>query len=626
MLQEEIENATKEAFQKVCCINRFKPRFNTDTVSAGSETGWSRDQQPPQPASYCLDVSSPEEAHQGFFCPEKEALEKAVQDYSQHGSELQRQLSESHDHREQQRFGLRRTILQLQTELQQVNVEKDFLSNLRMKDSRRHTGEMECLQRALRDLQTTRRFGEKKLRQAEEEARALARKAECAEGAVREVYSALMAHRRGGSRGELMPVGQLAVEVLEDLEQECDQLKEGLAQVLEKQKTEELSHQARVQVMLNEHQDRMEQVSAMEQQLSQAQADKAHSEAQVDEARRGRERSLKQVEELRSQLARLTEELLQAKEEQGREKEHGRLLQDRSTALQAAVEDLRKDLEDRGVLAHQLHSLLGTVKQDGLAQMEALRSREQRQRCELQEEASMAEQGCRVQELTQEREQLSAQLDHQRTQMLSLTEDQEALRRLRGEREEQQGVVQQLRGWLRSLKVARGMQRQVTAGRQEVDALQSRIQQLEETMETLQQEKRCQGTGFVARELASIREQKRQLAVELEALRSSETRHKNKVQELETALHQMSESFADCRDILQLREQESVGLKLRHALDVQELQGHSLGLATAIKFSLQHSCVDVSRSRRIEVVDSRKLHSISSAGGLQVTRPLPLDL
>ena len=110
-----------------------------------------------------------------------------------------------------------------------------------MKDSRRHAGEMERAQAALCDLLTTQRSGEEKRQRVEEEARVLSRKAESLEGTVSELYSTLMAHRHGGStgaglptpgsQGQLMPLGRLAVEVLEDLEQERDQLRERLSQV-----------------------------------------------------------------------------------------------------------------------------------------------------------------------------------------------------------------------------------------------------------------------------------------------------------------------------------------------------------------------------------------------------------
>ncbi|KAM3868432.1 coiled-coil domain-containing protein 158-like [Diretmus argenteus] len=227
----------------------------------------------------------------------------------------------------------------------------------------------------------------------------------------------------------------------------------------------------------------------------------------------------------------------------------------------------------------------------------------QQERQQLQN--SLAQQRNLVQEGKEEKQQLSTQLEVQRLQLLTLTKEHKELQRLHSSKnEEHEGVVVKLRSRLNhthaeldqarstlrtltdrhGLQVAMGMQKQITARREQIDSLQGRIQHLEETVEKLSQEKRYQNleSRRQARELSSVREEKRQLVMELEDLRSKEKQQKGRVSELEAVLHKMSESFANCQDFIQLQEQEFVRLKLQHALDLKELQGQRLCTAGSV--------------------------------------------
>ncbi|XP_040899244.1 coiled-coil domain-containing protein 158-like isoform X2 [Toxotes jaculatrix] len=219
----------------------------------------------------------------------------------------------------------------------------------------------------------------------------------------------------------------------------------------------------------------------------------------------------------------------------------------------------------------------------------------------LQLQASVAEQSQRVQEETLEKQQLTTQLEIQRMQLLTLTKEHKEMQRLHScKNEEQEGAVLRLQSQLRNahdeldqvrstlrilegadghgLQVAMDMQKEITARREQVDSLQGKIQHLEETVEKLHQEKRYQSLESQRhlQELAFVREEKKQLANELEALRSKDQQLRDRIGQLEAILHKMSESFADCQDFIQLREQEFYRLKLQHALDLKELQGQNL--------------------------------------------------
>ncbi|XP_063665600.1 coiled-coil domain-containing protein 158 isoform X13 [Pan troglodytes] len=124
---------------------------------------------------------------------------------------------------------------------------------------------------------------------------------------------------------------------------------------------------------------------------------------------------------------------------------------------------------------------------------------------------------------------------------------------------------------LSAMKVAMGMQKQITAKRGQIDALQSKIQFLEEAMTNANKEKHFlkEEKSKLSQELSTVATEKNKMAGELEVLRSQERRLKEKVTNMEVAL----DKFAECQDIIQRQEQESVRLKLQHTLDIKELQG-----------------------------------------------------
>ncbi|XP_056232730.1 coiled-coil domain-containing protein 158-like [Seriola aureovittata] len=261
---------------------------------------------------------------------------------------------------------------------------------------------------------------------------------------------------------------------------------------------------------------------------------------------------------------------------------------------------------------HQENSLLSNQLNQQKLEIQQLRAELDQNKSDLataeherrQLQASVAEQSQRVQEETLEKQQLTTQMEIQRIQLLRLTKEHKELQRLRScKNEEQEGVVlrlqsqlsnthdelDQVRSTLRTLEgadghglqVAMDMQKEITARREQVDSLQGKIQHLEEAVEKLYQEKRYKSleSQRQIQELTFVREEKKQLASELEALRSKDQQLRDRIGQLETILHKMTESFAGCQDFIQLQEQEFYRLKLQHALDLKELQGQNLRAA-----------------------------------------------
>ncbi|KAM6301272.1 coiled-coil domain-containing protein 158 [Aegotheles albertisi] len=134
-----------------------------------------------------------------------------------------------------------------------------------------------------------------------------------------------------------------------------------------------------------------------------------------------------------------------------------------------------------------------------------------------------------------------------------------------------------------AMKVAVGMQKQITAKRGQIDALQSKITFLEEEITNAAKEKHClrEENSKLSKELRYITGENTKVTGELEILRSQGKRLKEKISKMETALDKASTQFAEYQCIIQCQEQEAVRFRLQHTLDVKELQGPGYSSASA---------------------------------------------
>uniref|UniRef100_A0A673X617 Coiled-coil domain-containing protein 158-like n=1 Tax=Salmo trutta TaxID=8032 RepID=A0A673X617_SALTR len=694
MLQEEVEHATEITMEKMgrtfpssspSQINYF-PIFMDGSSEENSEVLSPYRPSLIQPLTYDRDGLDLEVVRSGVTFPGKDVLENVIEDYSQQVSELQKQMSEVEE--------------QMETQEQKCQDKAE----IRLKEQR------ERLEQLITSHDQEVAILTEKLSSSRSSASSLCVQVE-------------LLQKQGESQAS---VHQCQVK---DLESAFSILRSDLLDA------------KRI------HEDK---VSALEKQLAEAQS-------QVEEAQRGRDGSLQQAEELDSQLCQLTSELRQAREELAREKEETKQLWERDTGHSVTSDGLRRELEERHLGVQQLEVLVGSLKDDCQAQMEAqllgekhqweqqeelavlrgelklttdqlnrardeelrlqalhgdrdeelkrvqalleerdrelqLRQQEAQQgrarleeaqgRCqalraetevlrlkledrekmvdllrlqmesttqmtvqhgrsidslhdeksrlsnqlsehklEIQQlrtdleqreeclavlekerrvqQAGLSKQSHCVKELKLEKQKLTAELGMQRMQLVTLTEEHEELKRLHSsKREEQEGVVVSLKAQLKTtraemdqarrtlegvdghgLKVTMGMQNQIKTKRDQIHYLQGRIQLLEETMDKMSQEKCYQSleSKRQVQELASVTEEKRQMAAELETVRSLERLLREKVAKLEATLHKMSGSIIDCQDFIQLQEQAFVRLKLQHALDVkQELRGENL--------------------------------------------------
>ncbi|KAF3851359.1 hypothetical protein F7725_013131 [Dissostichus mawsoni] len=620
--------------------------------------------------------------------PGNKVLENTIDNSLQQLSDLQ--LNKTHDEPEQETFRFDKAIVNLQTKLNKVQKEKDGLSDLRLKDSRTHVGQMEKMLFMLEEIQNIKRAKDQELLETEDETLALNRKVEALEQNVEQMYSLLYQETQRGDNAISSPnfhtSSTPAARFTDIFDDETEELQErlflsinhlgsegrsgvnkhkermeGLISSLGQEmalltdkltssknnsislnvKLELLKKLAERQTSLHQGQiselesalcSHKDQICRLEQQLIQAQS-------QLMDAQSERERSLQlgqlkrcglqqqwelqeEVEALRGQLeaageeGRTSQKLLEEKHKdlQLRQQEAQHHLarleeaQSRGQALQAEGETLRLKLIDRekmiessvqmtvqhGRTIHDLHqenSLLSN--QLNLHKMEIQQLRAQldwhksadaaaeHERRQLQ--ASVAEQRQRVQEESLEKKQLNIQLELLRMQLLSLTQEHMELQQLHSCRsEEQEGAVLKLQSQLRKARDERdqvGSTLRTLEGA-EGHGLQVALDMQKEITSRRQQEKRYQSleNQRQLQELTFVREEKKQLGIEQEALRSKDNQLRERIGQLEAILTKLSESFADCQDFIQLQEQDYFRLKLRHALDLKELQGQNTAL------------------------------------------------
>ncbi|XP_039701434.1 coiled-coil domain-containing protein 158 isoform X4 [Pteropus medius] len=295
----------------------------------------------------------------------------------------------------------------------------------------------------------------------------------------------------------------------------------------------------------------------------------------------------KVIEILRQQIENMTQLVGQ----------HGRT----AGAMQVEKAQLEKEINDRR-LELQEFKILKDKKDAKIRELEARVSDLELEKVKLVNAGS--ERLRAVKDIKQERDQLLNEVKTGRNELNSLTEDYEVLKRnFRNKSEEMetttnklkmqlksaQSELEQTRNTLKSMegsdghamKVAMGMQKQITAKRGQIDALQSKIQFLEEAMTNANKEKHFlkEEKTKLSQELSTVVTEKNKMAGELEVLKSQERRLKEKVANMEVAL----DKFAECQDIIQHQEQESVRLKLQHTLDVKELQGPGYTSNSSVK-------------------------------------------
>ncbi|XP_077157238.1 coiled-coil domain-containing protein 158 isoform X2 [Paroedura picta] len=366
--------------------------------------------------------------------------------------------------------------------------------------------------------------------------------------------------------------------------------------VQEKERTIELTNReiqklrGRVDSRLHE----LEQMKAEGDQLRSAQADCEAFRLQVKEKE-------KVIEILRKQIDNMTQIVSQHGRSAGAmEMEKSQLLKEISEKKQEFQElKLAQDKKDS-----RIHELEASLSEMELEKVKLMNLNAERLRT--------------VKEMMLEREELVNKVKSSRLELAAIAEESDivkndyrlksedletAVAKLRMQLKSAQIELEQTRATLKTMegsdghamKVAMGMQKQITAKRGQIDALQSKIKFLEEAMTNATKEKHYlkEERNKLSQELSCLASLNNKMMGELEILRSQEKRMKEKLATMEAALDKASMQFAECQCIMQRQEQELMRCKLQHALDVKELQGPGYKLGSSC-MKMRHSTLPAS--------------------------------
>ncbi|XP_038173203.1 coiled-coil domain-containing protein 158 isoform X6 [Arvicola amphibius] len=645
--------------------------------------------------------------------PGKEHIERVLEEYSHQVKDLQKRLSESNELHEKQKFYLRQSVIDLQTKLQEMQMERDAMADIRIEQliseheieitgltekassarsqANSIQSQLEIIQeqarnqnsmymRQLSDLESTvsqlrselreaKRMYEDKIEELEKqlvlanseltEARTERDQFSQESGNLDDQLQKLLAdlHKRekelslekeqnkrlwdrdtGNSitidhlRRELddrnMEVQRLEA-LLKAMKSECQgQMERQMAAIQGKNESLEKVSSLTAQLESTKEMLRkvVEELTAKKMTLESSERTVSDLTASLQEKERAIEATNAEITKLRSRVDLKLQELQHLKNEG----DHLRNVQTECEALKLQMAEKDKVIE---ILRQQIENMTQLVGQHGrtAGAMQVEKAQLEKEindrKLELQEfkilkdkkDAKIRELEARVSDLElekvklvnagserlravkdirQERDQLLNEVKTSRTELNSLSEDYEVLKRnFRNKSEEMETTTNKLKMQLKSaqseleqtrntlktmegsdghaMKVAMGMQKQITAKRGQIDALQSKVQFLEEAVTSANKEKHFlkEEKSKLSQELSSVATEKNKMAGELEVLRSQERRLKEKVANMEAALDKASLQFAECQDIIQRQEQESVRLKLQHTLDVKELQG-----------------------------------------------------
>ncbi|XP_039606705.1 coiled-coil domain-containing protein 158-like isoform X5 [Polypterus senegalus] len=347
-----------------------------------------------------------------------------------------------------------------------------------------------------------------------------------------------------------------------------------------------------------------EHIESLEKSLSQA-----RSESEFAKKESGQRRQEFRI--LETQYQQIMADLQNVKDELIMEKEQNKELRESDATNTITIANLKKELEEQSKQSHHLDDLVNTLKDNCQAYVEHQITKKnlndrlkeiESVKTDLME--SNSEKTNIIKELTLEKNQLETKLEAQQNQMAKITEEMEDMKKKHFSKCEEmekleaklnsqltitKDELEQTRNTLKSLqradghaiKVAMGMQRQITSKRGKIDALQSRVNFLEESVKSYSSEKKYlkEENIRLCEELATVVAERATLTKEISNLHNLEGDLTEKTGKLETALKKTSGQLAECQRVIQQQEQELVYLKLQNALDARELHGPAYSLA-----------------------------------------------
>ncbi|KFQ62582.1 Coiled-coil domain-containing protein 158, partial [Pelecanus crispus] len=217
----------------------------------------------------------------------KEHVENVLAEYLQKGRDVQKRLKESTEVHEQQKMNLRLMIADLQTKLMEVQLERDALQDTRQKECQGQENVKIQLKNTIQELEAANQLQEEMLREADSQSEHLKKMVHGHEELLLELRGILMDYEdsTGKKLYEHESITSLHIhnltaafaDILRDLDSEVSYLKEKVVLVEEELESLKKDAQTQNQLLLQQHQNRIEQLVSEHEQEVAALTDKADS-------------------------------------------------------------------------------------------------------------------------------------------------------------------------------------------------------------------------------------------------------------------------------------------------------------------------------------------------------------
>ncbi|KAL4667844.1 hypothetical protein H8959_006533 [Pygathrix nigripes] len=267
--------------------------------------------------------------------PGKEHFERVLEEYSHQVKDLQRRLNESNELHEKQKFYLRQSVIDLQTKLQEMQMERDAMADIRRRESQSQEDLRNQLQNTVHELEAAKCLKEDMLKDSNTQIEQLRKMMLSHEGVLQEIRSILVDFEEASGKKiyehdsmstlHFRSLGSAISKILRELDTEISFLKGRIFPVEDQLEALKSESQNKMELLLQQHQDRIEQliseheveITGLTEKASSArsQANSIQSQMEIiqEQARNQNSMYMRQLSDLESTVSQLRSELREAK-------------------------------------------------------------------------------------------------------------------------------------------------------------------------------------------------------------------------------------------------------------------------------------------------------------------------
>uniref|UniRef100_A0A8D1BDP1 Coiled-coil domain containing 158 n=1 Tax=Sus scrofa TaxID=9823 RepID=A0A8D1BDP1_PIG len=267
--------------------------------------------------------------------PGKEHIERVLEEYSHQVKDLQRRLNESNELHEKQKFYLRQSVIDLQTKLQEMQMERDAMADIRRRESQSQEDLRNQLQNTVHELEAAKCLKEDMLKDSNTQIEQLRKMMLGHEGVLQEIRSVLVDFEEASGKKiyehdsmstlHFRSMGSAISKILRELDTEISYLKGRIFPVEDQLEALKSESQNKMELLLQQHQDRIEQlineheieITGLTEKASSArsQANSIQSQLEIiqEQARNQNSMYMRQLSDLESTVSQLRSELREAK-------------------------------------------------------------------------------------------------------------------------------------------------------------------------------------------------------------------------------------------------------------------------------------------------------------------------